>query len=75
MDLQQAIQTFGIAAVLAFVLIRLEARLVENTQAIDKLTLQLALLVDRATRVVGEVRDELRHGNGSARRPGAGPES
>jgi hypothetical protein len=57
------IELGGPAAVMWYVLVRLEARLREVTDSIDRLTLQLALLLDRSNRSVdqlGHVTDHLR---------------
>jgi len=54
-ELSQAIQTGGIAAVLAFVLIRLEGRMAENTRAINELTLKIGLMLDRTVRATERV--------------------
>lgn len=64
------IQTFGIGGVLAFVLIRLESKLDANTNAIDRLTLDIELLLDRNRRATEHVAEVLEH---QQPRPRPGP--
>ena len=46
------IELGGTAAVLWYVLIRLESRMSENTKAITELTLRITLVLDRAAREI-----------------------
>ena len=46
------IELGGTAAVLWYVLIRLEARMSENTKAITELTLRITLVLDRTAREI-----------------------
>lgn len=57
--LQQLIQTGAIGAVLAFVLIRLESKLGDNTKAINDLTLKIGLLLDRNQRTLESVANKI----------------
>lgn len=50
-----AIQLFGVGATLAFVLLRLEASMHQVTNSIDRLTLRIAVLLDRNARATERV--------------------
>lgn len=49
------VQLLGVGAALAFVLVRLEAAMHQVTNSIDRLTLRIAVLLDRATRATEAV--------------------
>jgi hypothetical protein len=54
------VQTFGIAGVLAFVLLRLEAQLAANTLALTRLSEKIAVLLDRQAAAVDQLTEALR---------------
>lgn len=61
-DWPTVLQTGGVGATLAFVLVRLEKALLHNTRAIDRLTLRIAVLLDRNTRVSEKIVTALEKG-------------